>query len=229
LLQTKGRKPEDAPKETPNPAGVASPPKLGRNPQQPDAEAALEPKTTTPTNTGSGNQGKTASEATPTLSNTDSGNKGKGNKPDKAAKPTENTPTPNSGKGKPNSGKDIGKTTTNQSPNNGNKGKANKKNKNKKKQQEKQQETSGIQGRTICNQYESLRHKELLYTSGQNRGQQTSHRRRAEGEHPIGSPNFLRRRGERQNTIPYGCQRHELGDAKRILDGSHAKKVTNPR
>jgi len=45
-LPTKGKKPEDAPKETPNPVGVASPPKLGRNPQQPDAKAALEPETT---------------------------------------------------------------------------------------------------------------------------------------------------------------------------------------
>jgi len=41
---TVGKKAEDAPKETPNP--VASPPKLGRNPQQSAAEAALEPETT---------------------------------------------------------------------------------------------------------------------------------------------------------------------------------------
>jgi len=100
-LPTKGKKPEDAPKETPNPAGVASPPKLGRNTQQPDAEAALKPETTTPTNTGSGNKAKTVYEATPTLPNTGSSNTGK---PDKASAPTENAPTPNSVQGKPTSG-----------------------------------------------------------------------------------------------------------------------------
>jgi len=127
---TVGKKPEDAPKENPNP--VASPPKLGRNPQQPDTEATLEPKTNPPTNTGNGNKGKMVPEATPTLANTTSGNTGE---PDKAS-----APTANNGQGKPNSGKDKDKTTTNQSPNNDSKGKANKKNKNKNKNNKKQVE-----------------------------------------------------------------------------------------
>jgi len=121
-----GKKPEDASKKNLNP--VASPPKLGRNPQQPDAEAALEPKTNPPTNTGNDNKGKTVPEATPTLPTTASGNTGE---PDKASAPTENSLTPNNGQGKPSSGKDKDKTTTNQSPTNDSKGKANKKNKKK--------------------------------------------------------------------------------------------------
>jgi len=107
---TAEKKPEDASKENPNP--VASPPKIGRNPRQPNAEEALEHETNPPTNTGNGNNGKTVPEATPTAP-TASGNTGK---PDKESTPTENSLIPNNGQGKPSSGKDKDKTNTNQTP-----------------------------------------------------------------------------------------------------------------
>jgi len=103
---TAGKKPENAPKENPNP--VASPPKLGRNPQQPDIEAALEPETNTPV-TGNGNNGKAVPEATPTLPNTTSGSTGE---PEKTSAPTAAQPHPTTAKANPT----TAKTKTKQPP-----------------------------------------------------------------------------------------------------------------